>query len=246
MARLYWPKQLITGGEILINERRQIHYLCDVLRLKVKDDVFIFDGQGNEYHCQIQGVSKKGIILLIKGKIRVKSQGAIRLAIACALTKQRSRFDDLVDKLSQLGVDKIIPMVTKRVIVRWNSNQRQRHHQRWRKIAQAACIQSDRNTLPIIEPIKGISEILTPIESYDLKLIPALIEKKQNLRDIVLRFSPRSILVLIGPEGDFTRQELIQAEGAGFIPICLGDLVLRVDTAAIAVAAFLGLYKSSK
>jgi 16S rRNA (uracil1498-N3)-methyltransferase len=241
MARLYCPEESIHGKQIVINQHKQIHYLRDVLRLKVGDDIFVFDGKAHEYRCQIQSLSEKAIRLLIKEECKIKYQRETNLTVACALPKQKSRFDDLVDKLSQLGVNKIIPMITERVIVRWDSNQRQRHRQRWRKIAEASCIQSGRNTLPDIEPVREISQILTCAEPYDLKLIPTLLEKKQNLRDIIFSSSPKNILVLIGPEGDFTEQELTQAKNTGFIPISLGELVLRIDTAAIAIAAFFRL-----
>jgi 16S rRNA (uracil1498-N3)-methyltransferase len=236
MARLYCPKESIQGEEIFINDPRQIHYLCDVLRMKVKDDIYIFDGQGKEYRCKIEQLSKKRVTLTMKEENKNKVHSQFNLTVACSLPKQKNRFDDLIDKLSQLGVDKIIPMITQRVVVRWDYSRIQRHHHRWEKIAQQACIQSGRNVLPVIEPIKEIRQILNSSESYDLKLIPTITEEKHNLRDIV-----NKTLILIGPEGDFTEGELAQAVNAGFIPICLGDLVLRVDTAAIAVASFFRL-----
>ena len=246
MPRLYYPRESIRGQHIFINQRKQIHYLCDVLRLEVNDDVFVFDGKAHEYHCQIQEASKQGIKLLIKEEVKMKSRRNINLTIACALPRQSSRFDDLVDKLSQLNVYRIIPMITERVIVRWDAKQRQRHYQRWQRIAQQACIQSGRNILPIIEPIKQMNQILTNLESYELKLIPTLMGRRKNLKDIISDSLPKSSLILIGPEGDFTKQELTQAENAGSSPVFLGDLVLRVDTAAIAIAAFLRLYERCK
>jgi len=84
-------------------------------------------------------------------------------------------------------------------------------------------------------------QIFACAESHDLKLIPTVIEKKQNLRDILSQTSAKSALILIGPEGDFTKQELTQAANAGLIPVSLGSLVLRIDTAAIAVATFFRL-----
>ena len=245
-VRLYCPKVSIHGERLIINERKKIHYLCDVLRLHVQDDIFIFDGQGNEYLCRIQGLTRKAVSLLVRKEIKQEVQEKITLVIACALPKQQSRFDDLVDKLSQLGVSKIIPMVTDKVIVNWDFNQRQRHQKRWRTIAEQACMQSGRNILPIIEPIKEINQILSFAESYDLRLIPTLIEKRQDLRGILTNSLPKSILVLIGPEGDFTPQEIAQAKKAGFISVFLGDLVLRVDTAAIAIAAFFRLNEVSR
>ncbi len=242
MARLYYPGKLAKNKQIIIDELQQVHYVCDVLRVKAGDEIFLFDGRGNEYCAQIQELSRKKVGLSIKTEVKTKTVSAVSLTIACALPKQRSRFDDLIDKLAQLGVDEIIPMITQRVIVRWNDSQRQRHSERWNKIAQGACIQSGRNKLPIIVPIETIEQVLARGTSYKLKLIPVLQEReRKSLSDIIAGGAPKSVLVLIGPEGDFTSLEVAQAKQNGFIPACLGDLVLRVDTAAIAVAAFFQL-----
>ncbi|MFH1678304.1 MAG: RsmE family RNA methyltransferase [Candidatus Omnitrophota bacterium] len=262
MTRIYCPKELIIGKQFVVNERRQVHYLRDVLRLRVNDEIIVFDGQGNEYYCQLDELSKRSARLFIKEIIRVKPQHKPCLAVACALPKQKSRFDDLVDKLTQLGVDKIIPMITERVIIRRGSNQKRQSHQRWCKIAEEACAQCGRSALPVIEPVKAISQVLVDSDSYDLKLIPTLTERMYplhstigesapdsfnqdvlNLKDSIPESFPKSILAMIGPEGDFTGQELEQARKAGFIPVSLGKQVLRVDTAALAVAAFLRLYE---
>ncbi len=241
MRRLYCPEESIAGEYINIINPEQIHYLRDVLRLRINDDILVFDGRAHQYHCQIQELSRDIVRLLIKSKAKIKSGLKPNLTVACALPRQKNRFDDLIDKLSQLGVYRIIPMITERVIVRWDYSQKQKHLKRWYKIAGQACAQSGRNILPVIEPVKEIAQILSSAVSYELKLIPTLLEKKRCLRDIVCGFSPSSILVLIGPEGDFAKQELDKAISAGFIPVCLGDLVLRVDTAALAIASFLRL-----
>ncbi|MFH1338579.1 MAG: RsmE family RNA methyltransferase [Candidatus Omnitrophota bacterium] len=245
MARLYCPKELIFGERIDIHKPEQIHYIRDVLRLGVGDVIVVFDGEEHEYRCRITELSKKEAKLLIEKKIKAKVEPKLTLAVACALPKQKNRFDDLLDKLSQLGVDKIYPMITERVVVRWDYGQRQKHHRRWQKIAEQACAQSGRSALPVIEPVREMNQILSFAESYELKLIPTLLEKSRRLREAVCGSLPGSILVLVGPEGDFTKQELGQAESAGFIPVFLGDSVLRVDTAAIAVAAFIRLYENA-
>ena len=241
MARLYCPKESVIGTHIIINRAEQIHYLIDVLRLKVGDEVFAFDGEMYEYRCQVEEISVKSLKLLIREKNEIKLKKKLDLTIACAIPKQRSRFDDLIDKFSQLGVDKILPMITERVIVRWDTDQKEEHLKRWRKIAQASCTQSGRNILPIIEPVQEINQILAHSESYDLRLIPTASGRRRDLKDIFAKFLAKNILVLIGPEGDFTKQELVEAESKGFVPVSLGDLVLRVETAAIAVSAFFRL-----
>ena len=180
---------------------------------------------------------------MIRKKAKMKPKQKFKLIFACALPKQKNKFGDLIDKLSQLGVDRIIPMVTARVIAQWNSSQKQRNYQRWIKISQQACIQSGRNTLPIIEPVTEIDKIISNSSGSDLKIIPTVVEKRKNLKALFPNHKYKEILILIGPERDFTNHEIAQAEEAGFIPVTLGDLVLGVDTAAITVAAFVRLYK---
>jgi 16S rRNA (uracil1498-N3)-methyltransferase len=150
--------------------------------------------------------------------------------------------DDIIDKLTQLGVDRIIPLETERVIVKWDKNQRVRHLERFQKIALNASQQSQRKALPVIEPIKDIKEVISTAAGYDLKLIPHLMGERKTLKEIFIKNRPKNILVLIGPEGDFSSAEVALAKRAGFIPVSLGDLVLRVETAAVAIASFIRLY----
>ncbi|MBU0548831.1 MAG: 16S rRNA (uracil(1498)-N(3))-methyltransferase [Candidatus Omnitrophica bacterium] len=241
MNRVFCPKEWFIKDYVIILDRKQIHYLCDVLRIKLNEDIVVFDGSGNEYRCLSEELSKNKIKLLIKEKAKMKTKRKIILSIACALPKQKGRFDDLIDKLSQLGVERIIPLFTERVILRWDAKQKDKHHQRWCKIARAACNQSGRTVLPVIEPVKSFTELIAEADSYDLKLIPTIIQKKHSLRDALSGLEQAKMLVAIGPEGDFCDKELALAERAGFKPVSLGELVLRVDTAAVSVAAFVRL-----
>jgi 16S rRNA (uracil1498-N3)-methyltransferase len=148
--------------------------------------------------------------------------------------------DDIIDKLTQLGAAGIIPLETERVIVKLEDGHSSRL-ERWRKIARSAAEQSQRNTLPEISPVMTLSEVLAQSEDYDLKLIPTLTGDCRPLKSVLPSVKPARILVLIGPEGDFTPSEVEQSLQAGFVPVSLGGTVLRVETAAIAVAAYLQL-----
>ena len=149
--------------------------------------------------------------------------------------------DDIVDKLTQLGVDVIIPLETERVVVRIEENRRSRL-ERWQKIARSAAEQSRRNIIPSIPGILDFKAALAQAKSADLKLIPTLDGERKNLKEALTGCSFKDIFVLIGPEGDFTAQEVGQAVNSGFDPISLGDSVLRAETAAIAVAGYLRFY----
>jgi len=204
----------------------------------------IFDEQGNEYLTELENISLSCLVFKIKEKRKFKPAKQVSLTIACAIPK-KSKIDDIIDKLTQLGVDKIIPLETERVIVKLDKHKKITRRKRWEKIAQVAAQQSQRNTLPVIEEVKNIKQLLAESKDYDLKLIPALIGQRKTIKEAIAMHKPKNILVLIGPEGDFTAQELNLAVKAGFIPVTLGDNVLRVETAAVAVAAFVRLYENS-
>jgi 16S rRNA (uracil1498-N3)-methyltransferase len=147
--------------------------------------------------------------------------------------------DDIIDQLTQLGVTRIIPMTTERVVVKLDDARKAARLKRWRTIAQNAALQSQRNTLVLIEPVTGISNVISQSHDFDLKLIPNLEGKRKLIKDVLPVAGPKTIIALIGPEGDFTPGEVALALGAGFIAVSLGDTVLRVATAAVAVAAYI-------
>jgi len=239
--RFFCPSTNIAHSRIVINNKEQVHHIKDVLRLKVKDTVAVFDDKGKEYRGAIEKLLPQSIILKIKDKHILMTAKQLKITVACAIPK-KSKMDDIVDKLTQLGVGRVIPMLTQRVIIRWDKPKMALQQKRWEKIALCASQQSQRSVLPIIEPIKDIKEVLSESEVFDLKLMPALIGRRRALKEIFAQFNPQNILVLIGPEGDFTSEEVELAVKAGCIPVSLGELVLRVDMAAIAVASFIRLY----
>jgi 16S rRNA (uracil1498-N3)-methyltransferase len=234
----FYIDEKITGNVMSITDAEQLHHLRDVLRLKTGDEVTVFDVDGDEYLCSISGLEKKQAVLAIKS-CKPTPPEKIKLAIACAIPK-KSKMDDIVDKLTQLGVNTIIPLQTERVIVKLNED-RESRLERWKKIARSAAEQSHRNNLPLIMPVMSLEETFDRLKDYQLKLIPTLAGNSVTIKEALGKFSPASILVLIGPEGDFTPQEVDLALKAGFIPVSLGDTVLRVETAAIAIAAYLKL-----
>ncbi|MDD4860253.1 MAG: 16S rRNA (uracil(1498)-N(3))-methyltransferase [Dehalococcoidales bacterium] len=238
MHRFYAAKPP-SGNSVIIDDARQVHHIREVLRLKTGEAVAVFDGTGNEYLGTIEKTDKQQVCIGVTER-KPAAVRPVRITIACAVPKQ-TRMDDIVDKLTQLGVDAIIPLETERVIVKLDERHKAAKLHRWQKIAQSATEQSQRGAIPLIEPVTAIGDVLRRAADYDLKLIPTLAGEKKHLRDILAESKPKNIIVLIGPEGDFTPEEVAQAQKAGFIPVSLGKSVLRVDTAAIAVASYISL-----
>jgi 16S rRNA (uracil1498-N3)-methyltransferase len=234
----FFLAEIISGDAALISDAGQLHHLRDVLRLRIGDEIMVFDGEGNKYSGTIEGLDKKQAVLRLKARQPALIR-RLRLAVGCAVPKQ-ARMDDIIDKLTQLGVDSIIPLFTERCIVKPEETIDARL-ERWRKIARSASEQSHRTTLPYISRGSGFKEALADSKDYRLKLVPTLVGERQTLRELFTDSPPESIFVLIGPEGDFTPEEIQEAMDAGFIPVSLGDAVLRVETAAIAVASYIKL-----
>ena len=228
----------IVGEQAAISDADQLHHLKDVLRLKTDAQITVFDSTGREYLCSISAYNRQQAQLKVIEKKPARPV-KFKLSIACALPK-KSGFDDIVDKLTQIGVDTIIPLLTERVEVRIEEAEGSRL-ERWRKIARSAAEQSQRNLLPSIPGIMSLTEIISKSAEYDLKLVPSLIGERLSLSQVLIGKKPAAVLVLIGPEGDFTPQEVEQAMTSGFQAVTLGENVLRVETAAIAVAAYLKL-----
>jgi 16S rRNA (uracil1498-N3)-methyltransferase len=240
MPHFYTPAVNISQDTVIINDKEQVHHLKNVLRLKLDDNLTIFDGNGSAYAGIIDRINLREVRIRIKGQRAGPEDPQIELTLACAIPKN-ARFDDIVDKLTQLGVQRIIPMITQRTVVKIAKDKAEAKIKRWKKIALSASEQSQRSTLAAIEPVMNIRGVLAKAQDFDLKLIPTLEGERRRLKEVLVQSPAKKILVLIGPEGDFTPEEIKMAFDAGCIPISLGDTVLRVDTAAIAVASVLML-----
>ena len=170
----------------------------------------------------------------------------IKITVACAIPKN-VKMDDIVDKLTQLGVECIIPLETERVIVRLNKQKKLERLQRWEKISISALKQSQRSKFVNIHPVVAFKDLVLAAKDFNLKLIPTLEGERRTLKEIFNNPTQKidNVLVLIGPEGDFTPEEVALARESGFLPISLGKGVLRVDTAAIAVVSFIKLNETN-
>jgi 16S rRNA (uracil1498-N3)-methyltransferase len=238
MRRFFVPSQSIAEKKIIVSDPKQAHYIRDVLRLKIKGELIVFDEKANEYVCAIERLKPQPTLFIKKMSPLSPAAEKMNLAVACAIPK-KSNMDDIVDKLTQLGVGSIIPLKTRRTIVKLDEKKKQLRLSHWQKVAQNAGQQSRRIKLPVIEPIQDIKEVLSDSQAYDLKLIPTLEGQRKSLKEILDNSKAENILVLIGPEGDFTDEEVALAKNHGCIAVSLGRQVLRVETAAVAVASYI-------
>lgn len=238
MHRVFYGFSLKGKDVLEICDLAQVHHIKNVLRLKKNDSLVVCDGQGFEYICDIFDITSGCVSVKVRSCQPIDRTQEFKLTVACAIPK-KSRFEDIVDKLTQLGVDRIIPLKTSRVIVKLDKHKEFLRYKRWEKVAFSASQQSLRNILPVIDNVKSMKEVLSESCGYELKLIPTLEEGTIPLRQVLDGCTARNILVLIGPEGDFSPEEVSSAKQSGCIPVSLGKLILRVETAAAAIASIL-------
>lgn len=237
--RVYCPPENIQGNKLSICDKEELHHILNVLRLKRGDALYVFDGV-KEYECAISEATKEKLAATIIKIKKMKKSPALNITLACAIPK-KAKMDYIIEKCTELGVDKIIPLITERTIVKLAKEKADVKLKRWQKIAQEASKQSGRIGFPTVEQVSKFKDIINRVRDYDLALIPNLESGNKNLNEVFSKFSGKSIIIFIGPEGDFTEREIELAQKSGCLGISLGGLVLKVDTAAIAVASFLHL-----
>ena len=211
------------------------------MRKAAGEDIFISDGEGGRYITTVDQITKGGIVLKIKETLtkQKREERKIKITLACAIPKFTS-FEDIVDKGTQLGIDEIIPLLTQRTLIKREVFERKMGQ--LKRVMTTAARQSGALFLPDLKDPMSFDDLLKVIHQFELCLLPNLSDKAFDLKDAVAPFKKGRLLVMIGPEGDFTRREIDLAFKAGCRGISLGESVLRVDTAAIAVMSFLRLY----
>jgi len=234
MRRFFCPPENISKDKIIIDDPRELRHLVRVMRLREGDEIIVFDGEGNEYIAEICSVSKNMVVAVNLRAERRKSPD-FHITLACALPK-KGKFDFIVEKATELGVERIIPLETKRTETKIRDKDICAKIERWKAIALSAAKQSQRNTLPEITGVKGLKQVFT-IDKFDLVLMPALTVKRKRITEILTPHFKGNILIIIGPEGDFTPEEVSYAEAKGAQIVSLGKNVLKVETAAIVTLA---------
>lgn len=241
MNRFYVNKTHLRDNVFHITEAEDIRHLTKALRIGAGESLFITDGEGGSFETNVSGVNKRAVTLKItKVFARQRRQDRkVRVALACAVPRY-AYFEEVMDKATQLGADEVIPLVTQRTLV--SKEAVDKKLKRYNKIMVAAAKQSGALFLPVLKPATLFQDVINTLPRYKLALMPNLGEQSMTLREALEGFQSGSILVLIGPEGDFTDQEIKIAFEAGCQGVSLGASVLRVDAAAIAVLSFLRLY----
>jgi len=243
MSRFYVKPEDVKGEEILVS-KEEAHHIIDVMRLSSGDEVVAFDGTGKEYIGKISNISKGNLKIKIEKINKPKLKHKPYVTLAQALPK-KTKIDFIIEKATELGVDEIIPLVTERTIVRLSEGKRTQKSQHWQNIAISASKQCGRLDIPKVRAPLLFSEVFKEIKDYDLAMMACLTEDSRPLKEVISDFNGKKILVMVGPEGDFSLKEIKQAGSFNIRLISLGRLVLRVDTAGLFVLSVLNYENQS-
>lgn len=239
MHRCFIEPQRWVEGHIRPSDS-EAHHLRDVLRAEDGDTVAVFDGEGREARAIVR-LGVDGVLALEVSEIGSAAERACDIALIQAVPKG-ARMDLVIEKATELGVARIVPVITDRGVVRLDAKQARKRADRWNRIAQSASKQCGTPWLPQIDPVQSYKQAIERLSEFDAVLLGSLVEGSQPLRTVIdsLRDqAPASIAVIIGPEGDLSPSETAAAVDAGALPVGFGDLTLRVETAALYAASVL-------
>jgi 16S rRNA (uracil1498-N3)-methyltransferase len=241
MRRFFIHREMIRDGSVHITGNLFRH-MVKVLRLKIGTKVILTDEEGMQYSGVIDNIGK-GILTAAVEKTE-HGQGAdtgLPITLFQGLPKG-NKMEFILQKGTELGVSEIIPFVASRSIPRPAQEREEERIVRWRRIALEAARQSNRSTPPNILPVIDFSQIHA-VSPHQLKLLLWEKEKSNGLKTVLSEMPvPESIAVMVGPEGGLTDGEAHTAVENGFIPVTMGNRILRTETASIAVLAILQFF----
>jgi 16S rRNA (uracil1498-N3)-methyltransferase len=238
--RFYAPPEDINGP-IVILPTQETHHLMHVLRMTPGDEAFVFDGDGNEYRCTFRRVEDNRAELEITDSLTDVVESLVDLTLAPALAKG-DKFDFIVQKATELGVNRITPLMTRYADVRLDENQKVSRTERWRRISLESMKQCGRRRLvQITEPL-SIYQFMSLIERStksgavrpDQTLLLFSERGGVGVTEALREASiARSVVALVGPEGGWSDDELEALNDYGCKPVTLGPRIIRTETAAL-------------
>jgi 16S rRNA (uracil1498-N3)-methyltransferase len=236
MHRFYVAPEVWNAGIPAITGA-EAHHCRNVLRLEPGDKVVVFDGRGRELTAEIASVEGSGIQLRKLTEAQTPPLRC-RITLGQAIPKGKN-MDLIVQKAVEIGASEIAPILSDRTVVRLDEESAVSKQAKWQTGAIEAAKQCGQNWLPQVRVPQTMSQFFQEHGRFDLQLIGSLQSDAVHLKKILADYSaehgdrPTSVLMLVGPEGDFTPAELSLARSQGCRPITLGPIVLRVETASI-------------
>ena len=221
-------------------EGSDVNHMKNVLRMKTGEELTIGDGDGWLYVCVVESYEEDMAVLKILEKKKDESELPSKIYLFQGLPKA-DKMELIIQKAVELGAYEVIPVETKRCVVKLDGKKAAKKVERWKQIAESAAKQSKRMLIPNVHEVLTFKEALKYAESMDVRLIPYELAKgMQETKEILADIQPgQSIGIFIGPEGGFEEKEVETAISEGAKPITLGKRILRTETAGLAILSVL-------
>jgi 16S rRNA (uracil1498-N3)-methyltransferase len=236
MHRFYIAPEDWQSDALLLTDS-EAHHCRNVLRLEPGDKVVLFDGRGRELTAEITASEAEQVQLRKLHEAQTPPLRC-RITLGQAIPKGKN-MDLIVQKAVEIGAAEIAPILSDRTVVRLDEESASSKQAKWQTVAVEAAKQCGQNWLPEVKAPQSLARFFQEHRRFDLQLIGSLQSDAVHLKKILAEYSaehgerPVSVLMLVGPEGDFTPAELSLARSQGCRPITLGPIVLRVETASI-------------
>lgn len=226
MHQYFTDSRPLIGAEYRLNEAQE-HHAKDVLRLNNEMIRLVYEGEAYFADCTI---AKGKLKVIVKEKDEAVNEPRAEVILAPALI-MRDRFELILQKAAELGATRIVPFTSSRCIIRVKQDKKDRQRERWEKILTEASQQCKRNRIPVLDDICGFSDLKKISADVRIAAYEAAGKDAERITDV---YCPeRSVLIVIGPEGGFSADEIDVLKEAGFVPVTLGSRILRAETAAM-------------
>lgn len=217
-----------------------LNHMKNVLRMRIGEDVWISDGSEKEYHCTIEEFQEDSAVLHILDAQESQYELPSRIYLFQGLPKG-DKMELIIQKAVELGAYAVVPVETRRCVVKLDAKKAQKKVSRWQQISESAAKQSKRMLIPEVKNVMNWKEALAFAKGLDVVLIPYELAKgMKETREILSAIQPgQSVGIFIGPEGGFEEEEVRDAMEAGGKPVTLGKRILRTETAGMTMLSIL-------
>ena len=239
--RLFFTEEDANSQKLITISGDEAHHIREVLRMQLGEECRIANSKGYEYFSKIENITKEKIILkIIEEKINTR-KSRLRITLGLPLRKG-DRFERVLEKGTELGVDIFYPLMLKRCEIRIPEKKKKQKQARWKKIIYESARQSNRIPPPLEKPIQNLEEFIFKTKKDDIKIFGYIGKNQKTLHEALQTKKSKenlSISILTGPEGDLSPEESERVIQAGFIPVSLGPRILRADTAPISIISII-------
>ncbi|MCU9811420.1 16S rRNA (uracil(1498)-N(3))-methyltransferase [Paraclostridium sp. AKS81] len=244
MDRFFVGKNNINlENKTCIIEGEDVKHISKVLRCRIGEELEICDNDNNEYICEITNIDKSQVELNIVEVVDIKRESDLKIKVYQGLPKG-PKMEMILQKLTEVGVDEIILVQTKRTVVKVDDKKEDKKIERWERIIYEAAKQSKRGKIPKLRGVLSFKEALDDMKENDFNIAPYENERTKSIKQAIKGVDIKNIGIFVGPEGGFEDTEIKAIEEIGGQSVSLGPRILRTETASL-VASSIVLYELS-